>query len=122
MYAIRSYYELYAFCCNVKATLIELLYTHAAHNCTLMERLQQLVCPEPDETQYDLESYRSAITERLRVVRVVWYYALLDCVCSVLLPRCESSEDPRLVLGRVTVRKRVITSYSIHYTKLYEQE
>ncbi len=105
-YQQMSMDELYALCCAVKGTLIELLAQHNAHNCTLQARLQALDCPQPDPEQYDLDSYRNAITERLQVIRVVWYYALIDCICSVILPVCETSDDPRLVLGRVTVRKQ----------------
>lgn len=97
--------ELYALCCSMKGTMLDLLAGHASHNCTLSERLHRLICPEPDPDLYDIETYRNAITERLQVIRVVWFYGLLDCICSVLLPVCETSDDPRLVLGRVTVNK-----------------
>ncbi|MEJ2454132.1 MAG: hypothetical protein P8103_08255 [Candidatus Thiodiazotropha sp.] len=98
--------QLYDLCCRLKGALLDILSNHTSHNCTLVERLQRMVCPEPDPDQYTPDTYRDAITERLEVVGVVWYYSLIDCLCSVLLPLCESSDDPRLVLGKVTIRKR----------------
>jgi hypothetical protein len=94
--------ELYTLCCALKAALMDLLANHAAHNCTLLERMVALDCPQPGV----IRSYLEVFEERLQVMVAVWYSGLLDCYCRALLPPCETAEDPRVVLGKVTVRRK----------------
>lgn len=95
----------HAFCCEMKEALVELLHEHASHNCTLAERVARVSCPDPDSDLTD-EEYQKAFNEAILAMFWVWLTALLECVCSVLLPPCQNADDPRVPLAMLTVKKR----------------
>lgn len=157
-------------CCTMKAHLREILLSRPIHDCTLLERLDQIRCTaEPgvtithtildtlgdnaallnsvagfsagqtvtvgaDTTNAETMVIQSITNNEVRFntnfdndhevgetvqfvgagslnafveLVYIWFQALLDCLCSVLLPPCPApAEDNCVPLATVTIRKR----------------
>lgn len=92
-------------CCNIKRELIDLVTKHADHNCTLQEDARLISCPEATETNDDYNEFRRETVVSLTNMTKLLEIGLKDCLCSALLPQREINNDPRVVLGRVTVSR-----------------
>lgn len=92
--------QLVDYACQLRADLGELLATGSVHDCTLGQRLGQVVCPDPDD-QDAAERARAAVAELLRIAVEVYR----DCLCSALLPPCpDDCADECVPLAVLTVR------------------
>lgn len=99
----------YDWCCAVRAALPPVLRTHALHDCSLLERLQAVICPAVDNPHFDElmtaaeDAYDAIVTDLLR-----------SCLCSLLLPPCPAPvDDDRVALATITVRRDPCTVVSI---------
>jgi len=85
---------------ELKEDLRDLIETGNVHDCTLGQKLFDIVIPEPDDEDADVRA-RAAITAMLQVAVDLYRH----CVCSALLPACgESCVDDCVPLAVLTVR------------------
>lgn len=85
---------------ELKKDLRELIETGNVHDCTLGQRLFDIVIPGTDERDAPVRA-RAAITRMLQIAIELYR----DCVCSALLPACgEGCADDCVPLAVVTVR------------------
>ncbi|MFC4158643.1 hypothetical protein [Chitinimonas lacunae] len=89
--------------------------SHGAYHCSLQGQLQQVVFPtDPDDNDV------AGIVNGITTLTVVWLNALMECLCSALLPPCPGpAEQTGVPLAVVRVRNnpcRVIEvcNWTIH--------
>lgn len=91
---------LVTYCCELKDDLRDLIDSGNVHDCTLGQRLGDVVCPDPQDQQV-VEKATAAITAMLRIAIDLFR----SCVCSALLPPCDTGPvDDCVPLAVVTVR------------------
>lgn len=92
--------ELVTYCCELKADLRELVEDGSVHDCTLSQRLHEIVCPDPHDEEAGTRA-RAAIAAMLHIAVDLFR----SCVCSALLPPCgEDCADECVPLAVLTVR------------------
>ena len=90
-------------CCRMKDALIAFFATGPQSNCTLVEKLNNYVCPSPTNNP----SFDAQMQQAVAALFTLLIEALLACLCNALLPPapCGTSDD-RVPLAIVTVRKK----------------
>ncbi len=92
--------QLVAYCCELKANLVDLIATGIVHDCLLGQRLSVVVCPDPADQQAAVLATQ-AIHEMLQIAIELFK----SCVCSALLPPCPvDSPDDCVPLATLSVR------------------
>ncbi|WP_156046696.1 hypothetical protein [Rhodococcus wratislaviensis] len=92
--------ELVTYCCDLKADLREVIETGDIHDCMLGQRLNEIVCPDPEDKDAN-DKARAAIAAMLQIAVDLFR----SCVCSALLPPCgNDSPDDCVPLAVLTVR------------------
>jgi hypothetical protein len=92
--------ELVDYAREVRADLRELIETGNVHDCTLGQRLFDIVIPDADEEDAAVKA-RAAVAAMLQIAVDLFR----DCVCSALLPHCEDGcADDCVPLAVLTVR------------------
>lgn len=92
--------ELVTYCCDLKSDLRDLIDSGNVHDCTLGQRLGDVVCPDSQDQQV-VEKAMAAIVAMLRIAVDLFR----SCVCSALLPPCDTGPvDDCVPLAVVTVR------------------
>ena len=89
-------------CCRMKNALIGFFSNGPQANCTLIETLQSLPCPSPNDPNFD-----KAMQAAVDALKIALLEAIFACLCNALLPPapCGTSDD-RVPLAIVTVRKK----------------
>ena len=91
---------LVTYCCELQSDLRDLIDSGNVHDCTLGQRLGDVVCPDPQDPQV-VEKAMAAIGAMLRIAIDLFR----SCVCSALLPPCDTGPVEDCVpLAVVTVR------------------
>lgn len=94
--------ELRQWCCQLKRNWRDFFATHVTHDCTTLDRLAALECPEPQPNQTPAQ-YR---LEVLLLLAPILGEFIRSCLCSVLLPPCPGPVDrDRVPLATVTIRR-----------------
>jgi len=85
----------------MKAALIGFFSNGPQSDCTMIEKLQGLACPSPNDRDFNNKMNQAVI-----VLGIALIEATLACLCNALLPPapCGTSDD-RVPLAIVTVRK-----------------
>lgn len=94
--------EWFSWCCRVRQSLANYLAKIGGHDCEAIERLQTVVCPDP---QQDVVPFKAALDEALKVYVLIVFEATIACFCSAALPPCPPPGDPRVPLAVVKIRK-----------------
>lgn len=89
-------------CCRTKEALIAYFSDGPESDCTIVEKLMQWPCPDPDD-----QGFASAMEAALAKLAYLLLEAIYVCFCHALLPPapCGTTED-RIPLAVVRVRKR----------------
>jgi hypothetical protein len=92
--------QLVVYCCELKADLGAVIDSGAVHDCTLVQRLNAISCPDPTERGAAAQA-RRAITQLLEIAVDIYR----ECVCSALLPPCpDDCVDDCVPIATLTVR------------------
>jgi hypothetical protein len=92
--------DLVEYCCELKDELRDAIDAGTVYDCTLGQRLGQVVCPDPED-QDASQKARVAIAELLTIAIEIFR----ACICSAQLPPCPvGSPDDCVPLAVLTVR------------------
>jgi hypothetical protein len=88
-------------CCDTRAALIDLVTSHPTYDCGLAARARALVCPDPNQQDFDA-ALKAAVLAILDIAATYIRY----CLCQALLPPCPDATDGDCVpLAVVEVRR-----------------
>ena len=102
--------DLRQWCCQLKLNWRDFFSANVTYDCTTLDRLAELKCPDPGPNQTPAE-YRLQI---LLLLAPVLGDFIRSCACSALLPPCPAPVDyDRVPLATVTVRRADCTILSV---------
>jgi hypothetical protein len=88
-------------CCDMRAALIDFVTSHPTYACGLADRARALVCPDPNQQDFD-QALLAAVLAMAEIAATYLRY----CFCQALLPPCPDATDGDCVpLAVVEVRR-----------------
>ncbi len=88
--------------CQMRTALANYLTRSGGADCDAIAKLQAIVVPSPNQP---LAAFQAAMQQAVIGFALIYFEAVIACICYNALPPCPPAGDPRVPLALVRVRK-----------------